>query len=73
MLPSSQGDKTTSGFEGGGAVNIEEAVAVWEAEYTELVRMMRTYNGDQYKTGFTDGLETAVDALRIYLNEAKGL
>ncbi|MBO8129481.1 MAG: hypothetical protein H0Z39_09840 [Peptococcaceae bacterium] len=47
-----------------------QAVARWEKENLDLAELMRSYKGDEYKTGFADGLETAVDWLRTYLDTA---
>lgn len=42
----------------------------WEQDQLEIVRCMRDFKGDAYKTGFTDGMECAVTTIREYLTEA---
>ena len=50
-------------------MKFQEIVAKWEKENTELITVIRSYKPTEYKEGFTDGIEVAIQSLQVYLED----
>ncbi len=48
-------------------MKFQEIVLKWEKENMEIVEQIRNYKSTEYKTGFADGIEVAIQALIAYL------
>ncbi|MBO8128447.1 MAG: hypothetical protein H0Z39_04510 [Peptococcaceae bacterium] len=49
-------------------MTIKEIIEKWYAENKEIIEEMRNYKADNYKLGYADGMETALDTLKMYLD-----
>ncbi len=50
-------------------MKFQEIVAKWERENMAIIEEIRSYKATDYKSGFADGLEVAVQSLLSYLND----
>ncbi len=50
-------------------MKFQEIVLKWEKENMEIVEAIRDYKSTEYKTGFADGMEVAIQALLTSLRE----
>jgi len=48
-------------------MKFQEIVLKWEKENTEIIEEMRSFKATEYKTGFADGMEIAIQSLLAYL------
>ena len=47
----------------------QEIVIKWEKENMEIINEIRNYKSTEYKTGFADGMEVAIQSLLVCLQE----
>lgn len=50
-------------------MTLKEAIERWERENSTLLYEIRGYKSSEYKIGFADGLEQALESLKSYLSE----
>lgn len=50
-------------------MKFQEIVLKWEKENMEIVEAIKSYKSTEYKTGFADGMEVAIQSLIAYLAE----
>jgi len=50
-------------------MKIKEAIEKWLQENKALVAEIKDYKSDEYKSGIADGIEIALESLKVYLEE----
>ncbi|WP_035268373.1 hypothetical protein [Desulfitibacter alkalitolerans] len=48
-------------------MKFQEIILKWEKENMEIIEEIRNYKSTEYKTGFADGMEIAIQSLLAYL------
>lgn len=52
-------------------MKIEDAIKIWENENIQLIEEIRDFKASEYKNGMADGIEIAIESLKIYLEKCK--
>lgn len=50
-------------------MDIKQIILKWEKENMAIVNEIRDYKSTEYKSGFADGIELAVQSLLAYLDD----